>query len=137
MDADDMSADDWARVNRDRDEEIFTKLVLNHGCGVALSVIAASGDAMGLTGDDAKNIGFVGLKLGGMSAAIDSGEDELKTLIDEENLWTIAFAATKQQVEAMIEALQSAVGFMGDIEQVRGVENIGDVLNGPESDGDR
>jgi hypothetical protein len=111
-------------ASRDRDEEIFVSLVKDHGCGTIASVIAASGDTI-LDGGP-KNVAFVGLRLFGMSGAVDDGSDQLATIVDPDNIWALAFAATKPQLLGLIEALQSAADYIDDIEDIRAVETPAD-----------
>ena len=115
-------------LGRERDEAIFVSLVKDHGCGFVASVIAASGDT--ILDDGPANTAFVGLRLFGMSGCVDDGSDDLATIVDQDNVWSVAFAATKPQLIGIIEALQSAADFIDDIDDIRSVETPADLEEG-------
>jgi len=110
-----------------RAEDIFRSLLLGQGCARIDSILAASADALGL--DDApKNLGFVSLRMFGMSAACDTGEEEVDALIDQEHPWSVVFCADAAQLTGMIDALTEARDYVADVNGIRGAETPEDLV---------
>lgn len=102
--ADRMEGPSEQRESSDR--SAFETLVMEHGTGWVLSMVAGKGDT--IDGNGAGGSALLGIVVGGASMAMIDSEG-VHPLIDPEHQWLFTFAASKDALLEMRDLLDETI----------------------------
>jgi hypothetical protein len=88
------------------DRSAFETLVMEHGTGWVLSMVAGKGDT--IDGNGAGGSALLGIVVGGASMAMIDSEG-VHPLIDPEHQWLFTFAASKDALLEMRDLLDETI----------------------------